>query len=302
MSSFKIVDAAAPDAIQICFSSRQYHSKVQEDQLEFVRAHKIITGPWVSDADEVSVFIAQTQEEFLTYMSARLRADAVTQIRSFIQMPTGAVGIVPTSGQKENSALIVRLVDNLTFAGPVPGLRALRRDQREHARIALAENLPEGEPFHGLYRHVEVLGELSDAEVRSWAFAQPVKPENPGFFTRNPWTHHIAGAKSFDTSRKLWLASATAAHAEVPVTVAEHLPGMSGEAPEEDLALPEMPVAAPLTLLQRIARLELSIVGENSTDDMRSRVRRLEVTLADLHADGFDIMTRVKNLETLAGI
>ncbi len=294
MSSFKIVDAAAPDAIQIRFSSRQFHSKAKEDQLEFVRALKIITGPWVSDADEVSVFIAQTQEEFLTYMSARLRADAVTQIRSFFQMPPGAVGIVPTSGQKENSALIVRLVDNLTFAGPVPGLRALRNAEGKHTRIALAENLPEGEPCHALYRHVEVLGELSDAEVRNWAFAQPVKPENPGFFTRNPWTHHIAGSKSFDTSRKIWLASATAAHPEIPVAV---------PVADADVVFPEVPVpAAPLTLLQRIARLELTIVGENSTDDMRSRVRRLETVLADLHADNFDLLVRVKNLETIAGI
>ena len=72
--------------------------------------------------------------------------------------------------------------------------------------------------------------------------------------------------------------------------------------PEVVAAVVAPAAAAPLSLPERLLRLENAILGATHADAFLLRVRRLEVTLADLHADGFDIISRVKNLETLAGI
>ena len=209
--SFQITDAATIGAIQTRFSCHHNHSKtdgypdVQEDQLALVRRYGIMLGPWLSEAADASVFAAQSKEEALSYMAGRVKPDAHKQIRHFVEMPVGSVGIIKSSeGLKKGShALVVRITSDYT-AGPAPGLRALHNAEGKHIRIALEEKLPAGELFHCLYRNVEIVGELTDKVVRS---AFPL--------CKNPWTFKIATTKSFDTTRPHWL-SAPAAVAPNP--------------------------------------------------------------------------------------
>jgi hypothetical protein len=291
--SFQITDAATPDAIKIQFSCRHYHSRVQEDQLALVRQHKIILGPWVSDAGSASVFATQPKEEALNYMGGRVPSGReVKQIRTFLEMPVGSVGFVISKESGTYQTLVVRITSDYT-AGPAPGLRALRNAEGKHIRIALDEKLPAGELFHCLYRQVEVLGELADSTVRAWAVAQiaKLKPDESAAALKGDNLYalrRIGAAKSFDTVLPLWLSAPAAAAAPNPEAEAEPAAAAA--------------VAAPLTLPARILRLESAVLGSTHADALLLRVRRLEVTLADLHADGFDLMARVKNLETLAGI
>ncbi len=264
--SFKLLNAAAPGAHELRFSSRQNHSHVQENQLEFVRRHKIITGPWISDAATVSVFQSQPKEEFLTYMSGRVSKDAKHQIRHFLDMFNGEVGIVPSSeGLKTGChALVVRLTGP-AIAGAAPGLLAQRNSDGKHTRIALAEDLPSGEPFYCLYRHVEVLGELEDDAVRSWAAAQIAPEGHPAFFTRNPWILHVAGSKSFNIVTKLWLA------------------------PEEPVAAPiiirRLPVPAPADEMEAALRAaEIKFFGAVQTGGLLQRATAVQKAKADVRA------------------
>ena len=297
--SFQITDASAPGAMKIQFSCRHYHSKVQEDQLALVRQHKIILGPWVSDAGSASVFATQPKEEALNYMGGRVPSGReVKQIRTFLEMPVGSVGFVISKESGTYQTLVVRITSDYA-AGPAPGLRALRNAEGTHSRIALEEKLPAGELFHCLYRQVDVLGELADSTVRAWAVTQiaKLKPEESAAALKGDNLYalrRIGAAKSFDTLLPLWLSAAAAA--------AEPAPNPEVAVPAPAPVPAPAAAAAPLSLPARILRLENAVLGSIYTDALLLRVRRLEVTLADLHADGFDIAARVKNLETLAGI
>lgn len=214
--SFQITDATTASAMKIQFSCRHNHSKVQEDQLELVRQHKIILGPWLSEAADASVFATQSKEEALNYMGGRVPSGReLRQIRSFLEMPIGSVGVVVSKESGAYQTLVVRITSEF-LAGAAPGLRAERNAEGKHSRIALEEKLPTGELFHCLYRQVEVLGELADATVRAWAEAQiaKLKPEESSvqFKGDNPYVlRHIGSAKSFDTLRPLWLSAPTPA-------------------------------------------------------------------------------------------
>jgi hypothetical protein len=284
--SFQITDASAIGAQKISFSARHNHSKCQRDQLALVRKHKIILGPWVSEKADTDVFCSRPAAEAIDYMSGRgLAKVAINQIKAFLEMPAGSVGIIVSKESGTYQTMVVRLTDATTMAGEVIALSASRNAEGKHNSIALAENLA-GEKFYALQRKVEILGELSHAEVEFWACEQinKLKPEENSISYRgdNPYVLHIATSKSFDISRKLWLAPIVAEPIEIPVA--------------------EVVAPAPQSIGGRILRLESAILGATHADALLLRVRRLEVTLADLHADGFDIMMRVKNLETLAGI
>ncbi len=223
--SFKIVDATAPDALKISFSARHNHSNVQKDQLELVRKHKILLGPWVSECADTEVFATRSHEEALDYMSGRIPTknakNAANQIKAFLEMPTGSFGVIVSKESGSYETLVVRITDDKIMAGEITALRATRGADGKHSRIALAENLPHGEKFFALSRKVELLGELSHAEVQVWAQEQiaKLKPEESAVSYKgdNPYVLFIATAKSFDTTRKLWLAAPLPVVAPLPV-------------------------------------------------------------------------------------
>lgn len=195
--SYKIADATTPGAIKIQFSCRQNHSEKQLEQHWHVRTHGYIICPGTGDKIE----------EFNQQM-AQQPPSAVW--RAFAEMPIGAVGIVPSSeGMKKGShALVVRFTGSV-IAGPAPGLRCAYNEDGDFSIIAPSHSTvaPLEHPFNCIYRHVEVIGELTDEEVRAWAAAQAAPADKPTFYTRNPWVCHVAGSKSWDTTRKLWLSS-----------------------------------------------------------------------------------------------
>jgi hypothetical protein len=232
--SFQITDASTASAIQTRFSCHHNHSVCQEDQLELVRRYGIMLGPWLSEAADASVFATQSKEEALNYMAGRLPGTRGSighkQIRHFVEMPVGSVGIIKSSeGLKKGShALVVRITSDYA-AGPAPGLRALRNAEGKHCRIALEEKLPAGELFHCLYRNVEIVGELTDEAVRS---AFPLCPK--------AWTTKIATPKSFDTARPLWL---SAPEALAPVAAAAAEPeAVAAPAPLDPIAQAEQQI------------------------------------------------------------
>ena len=240
---FQITDAATAGAIKIQFSCRQNHSGKELEQLWHVRAHGYIICPGTGDKIE----------EFNQQMP-RQRPSAVW--RAFAEMPIGAVGIVPSTRVKNPHALVIRFTGSV-IGGAAPGLRCSYGEDGDFSIIAPSNCTvaPLEHPFNCIYRHVEVLGEITD----------------------------YVGCRSTWCRSKLWLLDVPVPVDEKELLLAEEAAAAAPAEPArkakerlDDLEAAHLGVISTAATLVRLDNLERELFQRTFTDTPLERLERLE--------------------------